>query len=179
MGSLCGDLARVSPAAVGNFAVVGLLLSFGILLDRYYQYGSNVVGEGISWRQSVAIGEYSRATQFSAAPVAPNWAKNIYTGIGFAITLTLFLLRSLFLRFPLHPLGFAMTAYYGIVLWGPFLTVWTVKAILFKLGGQRLYRTCIPFFLGLLLGEVVALGIVYPLVQVFLFPNLSVAPIFA
>lgn len=179
-------MAQVARLPLRTMAIVlilaaglGLLLSFGILLDYYYQYGSNVVGEGISWRQSVAIGEYSRATQFSASPVKPDWTKNIYTAIGFVITLTLFILRSLFLRFPLHPLGFAMTAYYGIVLWGPFLTVWTIKVVLFKIGGQRLYRAFIPFFLGLLLGEVVALGIVYPLVRVFLYPNLSVAPIFA
>ena len=42
-----------------------------------------------------------------------------------------------------------------IVYWNglAIFTAWILKAIILRYGGIRLYRTLIPFFLGLILGE--------------------------
>jgi hypothetical protein len=38
-------------------------------------------------------------------------------------------------------------------VWFPTLIGWGVKALILRYGGMRLYRSGIPFFLGLLVGE--------------------------
>jgi hypothetical protein len=65
------------------------------------------------------------------------------------------------LRFPLHPLGFAMVTSYGEPLWGPFLLVWSVKSLVLRVGGMRAYRRGIPFFLGIVLGHFFVAGLVW------------------
>ncbi|MFQ6099284.1 MAG: DUF6784 domain-containing protein, partial [Armatimonadota bacterium] len=40
-----------------------------------------------------------------------------------------------------------------IWLWFPFLIAWLAKYAIVRYGGQKAYRTLIPFFLGLVLGD--------------------------
>jgi hypothetical protein len=69
------------------------------------------------------------------------------------------LLRMRFLRFPLHPLGYAMATCYGYLLGAPFLTVWVLKQLFLGLGGVRLYKRLIPAFIGLTLGHYFTAGL--------------------
>ena len=73
----------------------------------------------------------------------------------------LVIVRSIFLRFPLHPLGFAMVMAYGSPLWGMFFLVWIIKSIILKIGGMSLYKRVIPFFLGIVIGHFVVAGMVW------------------
>ena len=47
-------------------------------------------------------------------------------------------------------------------LWFPLFVAWLLKALLLKLGGLRMYRTGIPFFLGLTIGHFFMAGISGP-----------------
>jgi hypothetical protein len=78
----------------------------------------------------------------------------LFLGLGFVITLALAYARSVFVGFPLHPLGFAMSATWGVVvLWFSMLVAWLVKAPLLRYGGMAMYRRVRPFFLGMIFGE--------------------------
>jgi hypothetical protein len=75
---------------------------------------------------------------------------------GFAFTILLNALRMRFIWFPFHPVGFAISSSWSMhQLWMCMFIAWLVKLILLRYGGLRLYRTAVPLFLGLVLGECV------------------------
>jgi hypothetical protein len=80
-------------------------------------------------------------------------------GIGFAITAALTALRLTFAGWPLHPVGFLMLGTFpAAVLWTSILIGWTVKLLLVRFGGAKLYSAARPFFLGLIVGESLSAG---------------------
>ena len=58
--------------------------------------------------------------------------------------------------FPLHPLGYAVANSWGMQqLWMPIMIGSLCKIISLRLGGLSFYRKAVPFFLGLILGEMI------------------------
>jgi hypothetical protein len=143
-------------AWLGLFAIVmGLPIAFYTHLLAYYHYGDNVL-------YTVKMPtEFLDVVRWGDAPAPPDGTRIAFTGVGLVVTSALVILRMVFLRFPLHPLGFAMVCSYGHPLWGPFLVVWWIKRTVQKLGGMRLYRRLIPLFLGLTLGHFFTAGVVW------------------
>jgi hypothetical protein len=78
-----------------------------------------------------------------------------FTSAGAIVMGTLLYFRQRFLWWPLHPIGFPIANTYTIMSYGWFaiLLAWIFKSIILRYGGVRLYRTMLPFFLGLVLGE--------------------------
>jgi hypothetical protein len=77
-----------------------------------------------------------------------------------AFSLALLILRTTFIWWPLHPVGYAVSSSWSMnLLWMPMLIAWAIKLTILRYGGLRLYRQGLPFFLGLILGEYVAGGI--------------------
>ena len=72
----------------------------------------------------------------------------------------LMLARQRFLWWPFHPLGFPISAVFGTMFFSVFLS-WAIKSIVLKYGGPGLYLKTRPFFLGLILGQFVTVGIWY------------------
>jgi len=73
-------------------------------------------------------------------------------GVSSLFTLLLYVLRTRFVGFPFHPLGYCIGP--GLVwLWLPFFIAWLVKFFVLRYGGLRMYRRTLPFFLGLVLGD--------------------------
>ena len=83
------------------------------------------------------------------------------------MTLGMVAARRVWLRFPFHPLGYAMALNYGYALWGPFLLTWALKLIIARLGGADWYRKLMPFFLGLAVGDMEAGGILCNVMGIF------------
>jgi len=55
-----------------------------------------------------------------------------------------------------HPAGFAVSSSWSMnVFWGSIFISWAIKFAILRLGGLKLHRQSIPFFLGLVLGEFV------------------------
>ena len=73
---------------------------------------------------------------------------------GACMTFVLSTMRTKFIWFPFHPVGYALantgTMYW---LWCPFLIAWLCKVTITKYGGIKGYRGALPFFLGLVLGD--------------------------
>ncbi len=73
-------------------------------------------------------------------------------GVSSLFTLFLYAMRTRFVGFPFHPLGYCIGP--GLVwLWLPFFIAWLVKFFVLRYGGLRMYRRTLPFFLGLVLGD--------------------------
>jgi len=86
----------------------------------------------------------------------------MFFGIGAVITGLLSLLRYHFLRWPLSPIG--LTVFTTGVIQRQAFTIfvtWLVKSLLLRIGGIRLYRRSQPLFIGMLLGYVVGIGLVF------------------
>ncbi|MFP3903585.1 MAG: DUF6784 domain-containing protein, partial [Armatimonadota bacterium] len=56
---------------------------------------------------------------------------------------------------------------YGYALWAPFFVTWVIKGIVHRLGGARLYRQLMPFFLGVAFGDLLAGGISWVIMGIF------------
>jgi len=67
--------------------------------------------------------------------------------------------RHHFLWWPLHPLGYTISANWktGHIFASAFLA-WWLKLLILRYGGPKLYKSLRPFFLGLILGEIVGAG---------------------
>ena len=63
-------------------------------------------------------------------------------------------MKTRFLWWPLHPGGYVLISGTGMGrLWFTIFLSWLAKATILKIGGVKLYRQAVPFFLGLILGD--------------------------
>lgn len=86
----------------------------------------------------------------------PDWGAVTAVVVGCLFTLFLMVMRTRFLWWPFHPVGYALTSAYAThILWLSMLLAWIIKSLVVRYGGLRFYRRGMPFFLGLLLGEFV------------------------
>jgi hypothetical protein len=161
-----GDRMAIPPRAfvlpILVAIVAGVLCGFWTYLHFAYQLGGSARMPG----HVVGFGRepFERLNGWLATPGPPDhtalWA--IATGAGMAL-----LLQTLKLRlagWPLHPLGFAVSGSWSMnTIWVPVLIAWAAKAITLRYAGLRGYRTLLPFFFGLILGDF-TIGCLWPLV---------------
>lgn len=151
-------------------AVIGLVGAYYVHLIAYYADGANILEGGTTqggYRVALARQEFEELSSFVQSHRQPDTNRTIAGASGMVIVLLLVLLRSYSLRFPFHPLGYAMVTSYGGPLWGPFFLVWIVKTIILRLGGMRMYRQLIPFFLGIVIGHFFTGGLVWGLLSIY------------
>lgn len=87
-------------------------------------------------------------------PVNFDWRAPTFTLIGMVVTTFLVLMRASFSWWPLHPLGYALSGSWTlIVFWFPCFVAWIIKSFLSRYGGMKWYLVARPFFLGMILGE--------------------------
>lgn len=160
--------ARIRQRAMAGWLVVALVVglagAYVIHLQAYYKHGANILEGGTTqggYRTRLAVQEFEELTSFMRAHKAPDSARTGAAAVGALVTLAMVGLRSVFLRFPLHPLGYAMVTAYGGPLWGPFFIVWVIKTLVLRIGGMGMYRRLIPFFLGIVVGHFFTAGLVW------------------
>ena len=69
------------------------------------------------------------------------------------------LLRFRFTGFPLHPVLFLVWGVYASsTVWASFLVGWAAKMIVVRFGGGKVYHQLRPLFVGLIVGELMAVG---------------------
>lgn len=105
-----------------------------------------------------------------------HWIRVWAMVIGFGVFGVLTILRSRFLRFPLHPIGYLLvlsaiyftwvSPYYkggsdapteASWIWGSVFVAWLVKKLIIKYGGMNTYKRAKPFFVGLVVGALVSI----------------------
>ena len=76
------------------------------------------------------------------------------TAAGAAVMTGLMVLRRVFARFPLHPVGYVIgTSISAGWMMGSVLVAWLAKTLVMKLGGIRVYRRLMPMFMGFIVGD--------------------------
>ncbi|MCH8962639.1 MAG: hypothetical protein IH820_15325, partial [Bacteroidetes bacterium] len=91
---------------------------------------------------------------------SPIFAKGfLYTGLGAGVAGLLMVLRMRLSWWPLHPVALPLsTVWYMDRFFFSVFLAWGIKGLVLKFGGANLYRKTQPFFIGIILGEVVCSG---------------------
>ena len=141
---------------------VGALSAAWGHLHLSYQVG---LEQARSWYARAA---FNRLAGWLYNPSETSISGMLYTAGGFVFAVSLLLLRWRFIQWPLHPVGYVVSSWWTFTgLWFPILISWTVKRILLSTGGVRLYRRSIPFFIGLVIGDVIVASIISILGLIF------------
>lgn len=144
---------RKTSFAILFATLFGAFVTFWLLLDNYYRHGAETGYFG-PWALGFGRGVYRQLENWLNYPRGTDWPGVSFMGIGFIFTTLLMLLRTRFLWWPLHPLGYAMANSWGMYnLWCCLFVTWVLKYVILKQGGLKSYRRAIPFFLGLALGD--------------------------
>lgn len=153
MGQSTGMRQRVLMLLVLAAIVVGIAVGFWMCLAVWYKFGAGSA-KVESWRTSMGRVPFDRVTGYIKSPTRFDFAGLMAMLFGAGFTLFLSLMRTKFAWFPFHPAGYVLantgTMYW---LWCPFLIAWAIKSVIIRYAGIKGYRTAVPFFLGLVLGD--------------------------
>jgi hypothetical protein len=149
---------RGALSAMGRSVVIATLASvpicFAVFLQGFYDVGA-ASGHVNQWGTGYAREAFGQnLPTWLNNPARPLPGESIATGAGFAVALLLGYLRNLLPGWPLHPLAYAVANSWGMAnLWVPIMIGSLCKAAVLKGWGLRGYRTALPLFFGLMLGE--------------------------
>jgi len=117
------------------------------------------------WRLSDAMGLFQQHEKIEKDPERDRFEKATYNRPanmigGTAAAGLLMWACLLWPSWPLHPIGLLMGGGYLPALgWPSILLGWVLKVSILHFGGARLYRKAAPFFLGLIVGQLLAAAI--------------------
>lgn len=147
--------------------VLALVVGVATALPQFYQHGALSMApnsDGLMMSSSVipltGVNQASDRLQHVLKPSAGSASALV---LGGAITVLLSVLRTRFLWWPLHPLGYALTGtlqlgYANKMLFSIFLG-WAFKTLTLRFGGVRGFRLLRNAALGLILGDLLMGGI--------------------
>jgi hypothetical protein len=136
-------LAALLAWVFGNFVLLPLIYEKGAFaMDSYvYSHPKNNFASG-AW----AVNSTDTGSLYAQV--------FLYTGL--AVGFFLMIMRTRFIWWPIHPIGYAGVWQTGVgwSIWGPFFLVWLIKALVLRYGGNSLYQRLKPIFLGMVVGSV-------------------------
>jgi hypothetical protein len=185
-----GRALNVRPKDIGAGLTLGLLggLFIGgfVVLCWAYGLGADNLKTGWPYNQNWYYTTY-RQGELSADRVLDvkthslkptpetkplNFSRNTSAkglAIGFVITCVLAFLRSTFMWFPLHPLGYVMaTTYLSRTCWFMFFIAWAVRSIILRIGGAHTIRKgLVPFAIGAFIACMASI-VIFDLVGIYM-----------
>jgi len=148
---------------------VGCIVAVVFAIYMGYTYGAYNTGHWTYVRGNQYV--YTRLVKKLTTPVPIDWAKMSLVGIGILFTAIITFLRYQFTWFNLHPIGFTVATMWPVRTAAvSFFIVWLAKFIIVKIGGAQLQRKAFPFFMGMMLGYSVAVGLSF-VVDAIWFPG--------
>lgn len=155
---------ELKPRGLVSAMMMGItttvVVSFATVI--YMAYSMPGGGIGLStWRYVGVPQEPFQVTgQFLMNRGGPVTMKVAFMGVGALIMAALQALRTRFLWWPLHPLGYPMAGTFAMRnMWFSTMIAWAVKSLMLRYGGIPTYEKSRPFFLGLILGDFVNIGL--------------------
>lgn len=139
---------------IAAVTMISLLMSFYMVIHLGYDHGA--LGLGSTW----ATGHLSRrpATFLDSLQGdrgglgASSWMA-LLAGMG--LTWGMMAMRARYAWFPFHPIGYLISLNYAVsVFWFSIFVGWSAKVLITRFGGHEAFRKAVPFFLGLVLGDV-------------------------
>jgi hypothetical protein len=138
--------------------VVGTVASFWTYLHVLYQTGA---ANSAGFVVGIGHETFGRLERWIVRATGPEPGVVGALGSGFSITAILYLLKGRFVWWPLHPIGYVMTAatWGGLAdIWFSVFLGWAIKITILKQAGFNAHRAAVPFFLGLVFGDYVVTG---------------------
>ncbi len=154
---------RSMVLAMSLAVVAGFVASIYFVLYLCYKYGG---GNFRSWYFIAGGGvggmAFNGVVQQIKNPWFPDWGKLSFFGIGTLLYSVLAACQYRFHWWPLHPVGLALASLWmtRLIAVSVFLA-WAAKSLILHLGGIGAYRTARPFFIGLIAGFFLGVGISY------------------
>jgi len=156
------DLRPLVPC-LGLAALVGVASAIVWDMQMYYTHGAATANVN-QYRILMGKLPWWRLEGWLENPKGPEPFALAGMAVGSGVTLLLTFLRARFTSFPLSPAAYVLnTTFANELFWLDLFLAWVFKASLLRYGGIRLYRSALPFFLGLILGDCVT-GAVWSLV---------------
>ncbi len=162
-GLKLADLGRMQGRRTGLAILLAIVVSLaasmiGVLVMAYHHGGGTMGGWGFSpWYPRYIFGGFVRDKLQN--PVPRGWYQFLFMAIGGVGMVVLTWMRTRFIAWPLHPVGFALGLTHPIHnVWFSVAIAWLLKALIVRYGGPKTYRRLRPFFLGLILGGFAAAG---------------------
>ena len=144
---------RHLTAAILVAILVGCLAAWVSCLGIYYHFGAGNATLD-HWRTDQGHYGFDELQGWLNSPKPMDAGRITASGIGVGFVLLLGLLRTRFTWWPLHPIGYAVGSTDTMTwIWFPVLLGWLFKSLILRYGGVKMYRTALPFFIGLVLGD--------------------------
>ena len=149
-------------------AIVGLVASAYGRIATYYKYGGiNLDNWANVQSQQWWVGI---SANFMKNPPSYDWvklgdteivpARVAHVLVGGAVSAGLLVMRAKYLWWPLHPFGLVMIGVWAMhLIWFSVFLGWLAKASVMRFGGAQAYRRILPFFLGLVLGDLASMAV--------------------
>lgn len=133
-------------------AVVGLLTSYWANLHVCYDAGASAKCLGYKWWLGAeSFDKLSNMIKNKPTTDLP-WMLHMVGGA--VVVVGLKALRGAFVNWPFHPAGYALAISFAMdYFWFAIFVGWLVKLIIIRYGGMKLHNLCVPFFMGLILGD--------------------------
>ncbi|MFQ3548974.1 MAG: DUF6785 family protein [Armatimonadota bacterium] len=165
-----GDSVKINLRKFVPILFVSIILAMiiGAIFQIWLPYdrgASNLYWYSYGFSNTIGLRDYESVLRGTDQPVG-------LTGITFFLigaTFTAFLayMRYCFFWWPFHPLGYAISASWTmLVFWFPCMIAWAIKVVIMKYGGMKLYIRVRPFFLGLIMSEF-CMAIIWTLISYF------------
>ena len=168
-----GSMIKVHMRSVFKAAVIAILVSAVVFvwysLYLGYRYGAFNQG-GFIFGGGPQV-PFDSAVAKMKNIFGPDWKRLSFLGIGGIAGVGLNYMRYRFIWWPLSPLGFAVASVLPVrgSAFSIFLA-WAIKGFILRFGGVKTYRRARPFFIGLVIGLFVGVGISF-LVDMIWFPG--------
>lgn len=134
--------------------VVGTIATFWCWLHLGYKLGLSTNFYASTWFPKESYGNLETWWKHPASMDQPNWGADVAMIFGFLFCVFLAWMRIKVFDFPFHPIGFAISGSWSMnLVWLPLLIAWLLKVVTLRFGGLRLYKTAVPFFFGLIVGD--------------------------
>ncbi len=157
--------------SIGIAVVVGFVSCILFILHLGYEYGA---GNFRSWYFMAGAGAggrvFDQVTYFMANPAPPDLVKLSLFGVGGALYSLLAFCQYRFYWWPVHPIGLAMASLWNVrLIVASVFIAWLLKVITLRVGGIGLYRQLRPFFVGLIVGFFLGVGVSYGIDVIWFF----------
>ena len=157
--------------AIAIAAVAGFVSCILFVLYLGYEYGA---GNFHSWYFLPGAGAggrvFDQVTYFLANPAPPDLDKLSLFGLGALLYSVLAFGQYRFYWWPLHPLGLATASLWNVrLIVASVFIAWLLKSVTLRVGGIALYRRLRPFFVGLIVGFFLGVGISYGIDAIWFF----------
>ena len=156
IGEVTKTSGRKLTTVIMLAAFIGVVATFWSLLHIYYINGAATAKIQAAYRTGIGSYAFERLNNWVLTPKGTDFPALNFIGVGAAFALFLTIMKSRFLWWPFHPIGYGLAVSYAMdYFWFTAFIAWLCKTLTVRYGGMKFYRQVLPFFMGLILGDYV------------------------